>query len=131
MYQAIQLSQFRDERGDLLPIEACKDVPFEIKRAFCISNVKPEATRAQHANMVAKLFLVCLNGRCQLSLDNGKGLKETIPLNGDGRGICIEPKVWLQLSDFSSDCVMLVVSDHYYDRSHQICEFSEFAREVR
>ena len=131
MYKIIQLEIHRDERGDLVAIENSTDIPFCIKRIFFMFNVKQIAKRAQHANMKAQALMICLNGCCDMLLDDEKGQQVNIQLNRKDQGAYIEPKTWIEMSNFSKDCLVLVMSDYYYDRKHQIRDYQEFSEAVK
>ena len=131
MYKIIKLKIHRDERGDLVAIENSKDIPFSIKRVFYIFNTNQNAKRAQHANMVAQELIICLRGSCKFLVDDGKGKKMTHLLSSNNEIIHIEPKIWLELSDFSQNCILLVMSDHHYCREHQIRDYKTFSEAVK
>ena len=81
MYNIIKLDIHQDQRGNLVAIENSRNIPFDIKRVFYIFNISPNAKRVQHANMKAQEIVLCLNGCCQMLLDNGKGQKSNIKLS--------------------------------------------------
>jgi dTDP-4-dehydrorhamnose 3,5-epimerase-like enzyme len=118
-----------DERGQLVAIESNRNIPFDIKRVFYIFNITQNAIRSQHANMKAQEVILCLNGCCEISLDNGKGQKINITLSRKNKAVYVEPKIWIELSKFSKDCLVMAMSDIYYDRKHQIHDYQEFIRQ--
>jgi dTDP-4-dehydrorhamnose 3,5-epimerase-like enzyme len=118
-----------DERGQLVAIESNRNIPFDIKRVFYIFNITQNAIRAQHANMKAQEVILCLNGCCEILLDNGKGQKINITLSRKNKAVYVEPKIWIELSKFSKDCLVMAMSDIYYDRKHQIRDYQEFIRQ--
>ena len=65
--------------GNLSIIESLKDISFEIKRIFYISNVPKESERGFHAHKNTKQFLICLKGSCEVYLELS-GKSETIIL---------------------------------------------------
>ena len=131
MYNIIKLTVHRDERGDLVAIENSEHIPFSIKRVFYIFNTNQNAKRAQHANMVAQELIICLSGSCKIIVDDGKGKKMTRFLSNNNESVHIEPKTWLELSDFSQNCILLVMSDHHYCREHQIRDYKKFTEAVK
>ncbi len=50
-------------------------------------------------------------------------------IKGDDRGslICF---VWVEMFDFSPDCVLMVLSDAYYDETGYIKDYEVFLTEV-
>ena len=131
MYNIIKLDIHQDQRWNLVAIENSRNIPFDIKRVFYIFNISPNAKRVQHANMKAQEIVLCLNGCCQMLLDNGKGQKANIKLSKKDEAVYIEPKIWIEMSKFSKDCLILAMSDIYYDRKHQIHDYQEFSKAVK
>ncbi|WP_028974692.1 sugar 3,4-ketoisomerase [Spirochaeta cellobiosiphila] len=128
--QEVSFKEFADETGALLPIEAIKDVPFEIKRIFFIYDVAIGETRAHHANIYSSLLLVPLKGSCKVTVNNG--FEECLfDLNDRRKGILCKTNTWKVLSDFSEDCVLLVMSDYPYDLNDYIRDFDEFIAKVK
>jgi dTDP-4-dehydrorhamnose 3,5-epimerase-like enzyme len=131
LYRIINLDIHEDERGQLIAIENSRDIPFDIKRVFYIFNVSENAKRSLHANMMAQEIVLCLNGHCEVLLDNGKGQKVNIKLCRKNEAVYIAPKIWLEISRFSKNCLLLAMSDFYYNRKHQIHDYQEFLNAVR
>lgn len=129
MYSIIKLDIHQDQRGDLIAIENSRSIPFDIKRVFYIFNISRDTKRAQHANMKAQEIILCLNGCCEILLDNGKGQKTNIKLNKKDEAIYIEAGIWIEMSEFSEDCLILAMSDIYYDRKYQIHDYQEFIKQ--
>lgn len=63
-----------DERGSLIAIEECKDIPFEIKRVYYIFDTKKAVKRGCHAHKNLQQVAICIHGSCKFHLDNGKTL---------------------------------------------------------
>jgi hypothetical protein len=81
--------QFIDTRGVLGVIDD-RDIPFNIKRVFWITNVPEGQARGHHSHR-------------ECSTDN--------------RGLYIPTGTRIILSDFSSDAICLVLCSEYYDES--------------
>ena len=45
---------------------------------------------------------------------------------GSDKAIRIEPMIWHEMHDFSSDCVLLVLASDDYDEADYIRNYSEF-----
>lgn len=43
----------------------------------------------------------------------------------------IEPMVWHEMSDFTEDCILLVLADQVYDEADYIRDYDVFAEAVR
>jgi dTDP-4-dehydrorhamnose 3,5-epimerase-like enzyme len=69
--------------------------------------------------------LVCVNGSCRVLLDDGFK-RESINLAKASRGLLVDDMMWHEMSDFSPDCVLLVLASDYYDENDYIRDYSEF-----
>ena len=125
----VELSVRGDHRGSLVAIEQFKDISFEIKRTFHIFGTKLDTPRGQHAHFVTKQLLVAVNGRCKVTLDDGKEKRE-YSLNHPGIGLLQEEMVWGEMHDFSEDCVLLVLASEYYAEQDYIRNYDEFLKAI-
>ena len=128
-YRLINFSVCGDYRGNLVPIEAQKDVPFDIKRVYYIWGAQKDITRGQHAYHKLDQVVVCVSGACDFILDNGKK-KETVHLSSPNQGLYIKHNVWREFTNFSSDCVVLVLASDHYDESDCIKDYQAFLKET-
>ena len=67
-----------DDRGQLVAIEAMKDLPFEIKRVYYIYDTLPGVRRGFHAHLNLQQILLCVNGSCKIHLDDGSDTAEVL-----------------------------------------------------
>lgn len=118
---------FNDDRGSLAVFESENNMPFTIKRVYCIYNVPEGKKRACHAHRNIEQVLVCLKGSCTCFLDDGRNKKEIL-LFSPQEGLYLRRKTWLEITDFSPDCVLMVLSDSFYDESDTIKDFESFLR---
>jgi hypothetical protein len=119
-----------DHRGQLVALEVNRQIPFDVKRVFYIYGTQPDVPRGNHSHYKTKQFLVAVNGSCKVTLDNGK-TKETFDLNKPNLGLFQDALIWGTMHDFSSDCVLLVMADAYYDASDYITDYDKFLKEVK
>ena len=114
------------EKGKLSFMEACKDIPFEIKRIYYIYSIEDlNIKRGYHAHKKLKQIIFCLNGSFVLELDNGFEKKE-IFLNKPNKGILIDFNIWHNMKNFSKDVVIMVVASDYYNENDYIRNYNEF-----
>ncbi|AXX95897.1 sugar 3,4-ketoisomerase [Arcobacter ellisii] len=128
-----RLEEFKvlgDHRGQLVALEANKQIPFDVKRVFYIYGTQEGIPRGNHSHYKTKQFLVAVNGSCKVTLDNGK-TKETFDLNKPNLGLFQDALIWGTMHDFSSDCVLMVLANEYYDASDYIIDYDKFLEEVR
>lgn len=114
-------------RGNLFVAEDEKQIPFSIKRFYFINGVSPKTpARGGHAHHIKKEQVIfCLNGSFELSVDDGK-TKEAIIMNDPSRGVYIGLNVWVEMKQFSENCVILVVTNTHYDAADYIKTYDEF-----
>ena len=132
LYRKVNFKKFTDGRGDLVPLELGRerDIPFDVKRCYFISNPTNDGIRGRHAHRNLEQVVVCLNGSFTLTLDDGKGAKEDILLDRDDFGIHIKDLVWRELKGFSKNCVVLVFADNHYDEDDYIRNYDSFLKVV-
>ena len=126
----LSFPQFND--GGFIEIEGLKDIPFEIKRVFYIfgkGNVG--SVRGKHSNRKSEFVLFNIKGRSKVKTIDEDGVEVVYELNEPNTGIYLPKLVWKEMYDFSEDCVMMVLTNEYYDTNEYIREFAEFVREMR
>lgn len=118
-----------DDRGQLIALEANRQIPFDIKRVFYIYGTQSDISRGNHSHYKTKQFLIAVAGSCKVTLDNGQ-TKETFDLNRPNIGLFQDALIWGSMHDFSPDCVLLVLADDYYDESDYIRDYNKFLEVV-
>ncbi len=119
-----------DSRGQLIVLEENREVPFDIKRVFYIYGTQEGVSRGEHSHYKTKQFLVAVNGSCKVTLDEGTK-KETFDLNKPNIGLFQNALVWGSMHDFSSDCVLMVLANNYYDENDYIRNYDDFLELVK
>lgn len=119
-----------DARGKLVALEACKDVPFPIRRVYYIYDTSSDAVRGLHAHKSLEQVLICIHGSCKVLLDNGTE-KEVISLTKPDEGLYISNNMWREMFDFSPDAVLMVLASQHYDESDYIRDYRQFLEYVR
>lgn len=118
-----------DHRGQLIAIEECRDIPFDIKRVYYMFDTKNKFVRGKHAHKSLEQILICTSGSCKILLDDGKE-KEIVELNHPYEGLYISNAIWREMYDFSSDAVLMVLASNYYDESDYIRDYDDFLEYV-
>ncbi len=128
----VTLKQYDDGvDGTLCILEAMRDIPFEVKRVYYISNLQnARSIRGKHAHRQLWQALFCISGSFVLTLDDGLTQQE-IRLWKSDQGILLGPELWHTMSEFSGCCVLLVVASDFYDESDYIRNYEEFINHVR
>jgi hypothetical protein len=58
-------------------------------------------------------------------LDDGRQ-RETVRMDDPALALELPPMVWHEMSEFSADCVLIVLADAAYDEADYIRDYSEF-----
>lgn len=121
----IPLQRITDARGSLVVLETGKAVPFPVKRTYFIYGTKDAAPRGFHAHKTLDQVFVCVQGSCDVLLDDGK-VKKTVRLDKPDAAIHVGPMVWHEMHDFSADCIFLALASDRYDENDYIRKYEDF-----
>jgi len=124
----IFFKEMGDERGNLVVIEGDQDIPFSIRRVFYMYGSDPDIVRGQHANRRSSFILINVGGTSKVRITDGQE-ELIVTLDKPRMGIYIPPMYWKDMYDFSSDSILLVLSDEHYDGSEYIRDYSEYLKE--
>ena len=113
------------DSGQLSFFEEKRDVPFEIKRFYYISNVQEGRKRGFHAHKKLKQILFCPYGRINLILDDGKQRDEVI-LDDPSIGIVIAKPLWREMQWLQNNSVLCVAASEYYDPEDYIRNYDDY-----
>jgi len=126
----LKLNSFSDERGSLIAIEAEKDVPFKINRTYYMYNLSANNPRGFHAHKNLEQFVICLQGSCQIKLDDG--FKENhFTLDSPKKGLIIRKLIWREMYNFKDNCILMVLASHHYDEDDYIRNYNDFIDHIR
>ena len=123
----IEFERRGDELGWLISLEAERNIPFPIKRAYYIFDTLPGVRRGRHAHLKLRQVMVCLAGRCTVLLDDGRTAEE-VEMAGNERGLILDSMIWHEMYDFSPECVLLVLADAWYDLGDYIRDYAAFKK---
>ena len=129
----MQLQQFEfdiksDEEcecGNLISLEEFKNIPFKIKRVYCIYGVDASVSRGAHMHQASNQVLICVHGSCEVLLDDGKEQKKVL-LDEPNKGLLHEKMIWVEMHHFSKDCVLMVLSDSGYAPDDYVRDYDQF-----
>ena len=124
-YKKLDFQTFGDKNGSLISLEENKNIPLKIKRVYYIFDTKEAVIRGLHAHKNLEQVLICVNGSCEILLDDGKE-KSIIKLENRNEGLFIEKLVWREMFNFSADCVLMVLASDYYDEIDYIRDYNDF-----
>ncbi len=119
MPRLIELSTYGSIDGKLTVFE--KILPGDIKRAFYIYDVAADQERAKHGHKNTWNALIPVAGSCRIVVTTKDG-EQTFYLNHPAQCLIIEPGDWHVMDEFSSNAILLVLSNEYYDKEDYVFE---------
>lgn len=129
LYELIRFPIHGDHTGSLVALEKGDDFPFEIQRVYYVWGTDANVVRGHHAHKELEQVIVVTSGSCDFTLDNGFA-KETVHLDSPSVGLYIKGGIWRTFTNFSSDCVVMVLASLHYDEADYIRSYSEFMRGI-
>ena len=108
----IDLPSIFDKRGIITSIEATYDVPFEITRIFFLHQVREN--RGGHAHLDTDQVIISINGSLRVTLFDGQKSVDFL-MDDATKGLYVPRLLFIELSEFSSDSVCLVLANTHYD----------------
>tara|TARA_B100000700_G_scaffold329703_2_gene452475 strand:- start:1114 stop:1527 length:414 start_codon:yes stop_codon:yes gene_type:complete len=126
-FRLLEFREISDARGALVALEECKNIPIEVRRIYYIYDTPVDRERGFHAHKELRQVAVCLKGSVDILMDDG-AIQEKITLNHPSKGLVIDNMQWHVMSNFSSDCVLLVLADDEYKESDYIRNYEEFLK---
>lgn len=124
-YYLINFQHKNDARGKMCVGEFEKEIPFLVKRIFYQYDFAGDCSRGQHANRHSSFVFICLKGECIIFVDDGH-VQDQFVLNDASKGLFLSNGIWKEMKSFSSDCILLVLSDNEYDSSEYIRNYDEY-----
>jgi dTDP-4-dehydrorhamnose 3,5-epimerase-like enzyme len=121
----IDLPVVTDAKGALMWAQAGTHLPFEIQRFFCVFGVPAGEVRGQHAHRRLHQLLVCVQGRCTVTLDDGAA-RDRVVLDTPARGLHLPPLIWAAQGEFSADALLVVLASEAYRPEDYIHDYGEF-----
>ncbi len=112
-------------RGYLTAIESNKDIPFDIKRIYYITDVPANVDRGFHSHKNLQQILICVSGSVKIKVSTPYE-KEEIILNNSNQGLYIGNMVWREMAEFSESAVLLVLASEYYTEDDYYRDYDEY-----
>lgn len=124
----IELPRFLDPRGNLAVIEEMREIPFKIERCHWIYDVPGGGGREGHAYFRNSELIIALSGSFDVLVNDGTRFQK-FTLNRSFIGLYIPPLTWRELTNFSTNAVVLVASSTLFNESDYIIDFNLFLKE--
>ena len=121
---------FRDLRGNLVPVEFAKNLPFAPRRQFFVYAVPGDKVRGEHAHKRCAQFLVAVNGAVNIVVDDGHSACE-VRLDSPAMGLYLPAQIWGIQYKFTHDAILSVYASEPYDASDYIRAYDEYLKFIR
>lgn len=125
MLEWVNLPERRSESGNIVIAEEDNDVPFPIRRVYCLVDLDTNTRRGFHAHRELQQLIVCIHGSCRILLDDGEQRREVL-LDRPNQGLLIRSMIWREMFDFSTDCVLMVLASEHYEEADYIRDYDAF-----
>lgn len=112
-------------KGNLQFFESTRDIPFEIKRIYFITDVDSGIWRGGHAHKHLKQLVFCPYGHVHIELTDTKD-KCSVELDKPDIGVLIEKPIWRDMYWEIDNSVLCVAASDYYLVEDYIRDYSEF-----
>ena len=120
-----RLKFVNDIRGNLSAGDFPNDIPFVPKRYFLVFDVPSKEVRGAHAHRACEQFLICINGACNILVDDGETRTEVM-IDSKDVGVYLPKMTWSTQYRYSKNAVLLVFASDYYDETDYIRTYEEF-----
>ena len=124
----VELPRILDRRGNLTVIEAERQAPFAVERAYWVYDVPGGAARHGHAYRRLEELIVALSGSLDVVVDDGAAAQR-FSLNRSYFGLHVPPMIWRTFENFSTNAVALVLASTHFDESDYIRDHTAFVAE--
>lgn len=111
--------------ASLFVYEHTSHVPFNIERVFVVS-AEQACNRGAHAHKKCNQLLVCLKGRIELTIKDGKAQKNVM-MSDPAKGMLVPAGLWAEQS-YDSGSVLMVLTDQPYDESDYIRDYNDYLK---
>lgn len=130
MYKLLNFAVHGDHSGNLVALEKGVEYSFDVLRIYYIWGTEKNAIRGKHAHNKLKQLIICLSGNCDFTLDNGN-IRKTFHLKSPTQGLYVEDFVWREFTNFSEDCIVMVLASEHYDETDYIRDYNKFLELIK
>ncbi len=129
-YQLLEFKVIGDKEGSLVALEKGHEFPFDIQRVYYIWGTEYNSVRGKHSHNKLEQVIICTSGSCNFLLDDGEK-REIVHLSRPNQGLYIKHNIWREFTNFSPDCVVMVLASEHYDETDYIRDYKEFLKKVK
>ena len=116
--------KFEREDGTLFVMETNTGKAITFIRTFVVKG-QLGALRGQHAHHLCRQLFVCLNGICQVTVDDGVDTRSDKLASAD-TGLFVPAGLWTTQKYISDNTILLVLCDRHYEKEDYIDDRAAF-----
>lgn len=120
----VGLPHFIEDNGDLVVIEGCVNIPFDIARVFVV-RAPDGAVRGQHAHRKCSQFLTSPSGTIEVVCDDGRQTAEFV-LSHRNVGLLVPAGIWSKQTYRGPQATLTVLCDRRYEAADYIRDYGSF-----
>lgn len=120
----IELPRHRHPNGSLTEVDNI-DAPFPVARVFYFYDVPADAERGFHSHHTLKEMLVAVSGSFDVSISDGHETRR-FTLNRPYRGLYVPAGLWINMDNFSSGSVGLVLTSQPFSEDDYCRDYQTF-----
>lgn len=126
----IDLPRHESDRGMLTEVQNDGSLPFFVKRVFYVYDVPADAERGAHAHRRDMELIMAASGSFDVEITDGETTR-TFTLRRPFQGLFVPSGLWLQMKNFSSGSIALVLVSDIYTEEDYIRNYTDFQTYIR
>ena len=115
------INNIKEDNGSLAFIE----LPIFASRIFYVYGVKAGDTRGNHSHKECEQFLICINGKVNVTCDDGIN-RQVYTLDSPLKGLYIPPMIWAEQYYHSKDTMLIGLASHPFDEEDYIRDYQNY-----
>jgi len=125
MNYLFDLPCYGEKDGKLTAFESMFIPEFSVNRIFYIYDVPGGMQRADHACMNSRIVLIAISGSVNISMEVDGSVEEYL-LDRKNKALMVPAGAWIKAYNFSSDAVLLGLSELNYNDCIYITDYSKY-----
>lgn len=120
----LDLKQFIDNDGCLIPLELEQYIDFVVKRIFYVCNVPKGEERGFHAHFETKQLLICMQGGIVVNIYDGIKLQSC--LLKPHQAVFVDKMLWDSQVFTTGNDILMVLCSTKYDKNDYIEDLNRY-----
>jgi hypothetical protein len=121
----VKLQIISGPEGVLAVAEASKQIGFQIRRMYFLTDLKRGARPPRHAHRTLQQCFICLRGSVTLDVEK-RGRRQSIRLSEYSTALVLPAGYWRDLHSFTDDALLAVLASEEYDEGDYIRDYDDF-----